>query len=101
VVYNWDLADTVEADLDGVLTVGAGYEIRNAQNYFTGPVVSGIYDGAPVQLPMSGVEPAQPIGSEGAIAPSEFTGKEFNVFIVRQDPGSCFDVAEPAPDEAG
>jgi hypothetical protein len=89
VVYNWALADAVDVDLSGVLTVGATFEVRNAQNWFAGPVAGGTYDGSPVALPMTGLSPAQPIGSPAAIDPSETTGREFNVFVVRQDPGSC------------
>jgi hypothetical protein len=32
---------------------------------------------------MTGLEPAQPIGSAGAITDAEKTGKAFNVFVVR------------------
>jgi hypothetical protein len=98
-VYNWDLAETVAVDLGGILTPGASYEVRNAQDYFAGPVVRGTYDGAPVPLPMTGLAPAQPVGSDGAIEPSECTGREFNVFVVRRDPGACpgEGVAHPVP----
>ena len=81
-VYNWDLAGSVEVDLGTALAAGTPYEIRNAQNYFAGPVASGTYDGSPVPLPMTGLEPAQPVGSPGAIDPSEMTGVEFNVFVL-------------------
>jgi hypothetical protein len=86
IVYNWDLAGSVDVDLSGVLLPGARYEVRNAQNYFAAPVAEGIYDGSPVTLPLAGLEPAQPVGSEGAIDATEMTGAEFNVFVVI---GSC------------
>jgi hypothetical protein len=81
VVYNWDLASTVNVDLSGLLKPGEAYEVRNGQNYFAPPVVSGIYNGGQVALPMMGLEPAQPIGW-GRIAPAERTGPEFNVFVL-------------------
>lgn len=81
VVYNWDLADTIEADVSSVLNNGDVYQVRNAQNYFASPVASGIYHGNLLTLPMTGLEPAQPIGS-GLIESSEYTGPEFNVFVL-------------------
>jgi hypothetical protein len=88
-VYNWTFADTQEVDLSGVLAPGDPFEIRNAQNWFAGPVVSGTFDGTPLSLPLVGLEPAQPVGSPGAIAESEMTGRAFNVFVVRHDPAAC------------
>lgn len=81
VVYNWDLADTVSVDLSGLLATDDEYEIRNGQNYFAPPVVEGIFDGEQVELPMTDLEPAQPVG-EGWIEPAEYTSPEFNVFVL-------------------
>jgi hypothetical protein len=89
VVYNWALAETVDVDLSGVLEAGDGYEVRNAQNWFAGPVLTGTYDGAPLALPMTGVAPAQPIGNPTAIDATEQTGREFQVFVVLGNPGAC------------
>ena len=86
IVYNWDLEDMVDVDLSGVLLPGARYEVRNGQSYFSEPVAQGIYDGSRITLPLTGLEPAQPVGSEGAIDATEMTGAEFNVFVVI---GSC------------
>jgi hypothetical protein len=83
IVYNWAGSDSVDVDLSSVLTAGANYEVHNAQNYLAGPVKSGVYDGKPVTLPMTGLDPAQPIGLPGAITDAEKTGKTFNVFVVR------------------
>jgi hypothetical protein len=82
VVYNWDLAETAEVDLGDILAPGAAYEVKNAQDYFGEPVASGVFDGAPVTLPLTGLEPVQPVGSPGAIDASEMTGPGFNVFVV-------------------
>jgi len=40
VVYNWDGVDSVEVDLQTVLSPGDGYEIRNGQNFFAPAVAS-------------------------------------------------------------
>jgi hypothetical protein len=82
VVYNWDLEDTVEVDVGHVLSPGAGYEVLDAQDFLADPVATGVFDGSPIVLPMTGLEPAQPVGSPGAIDVSEMTGPEFNVFVL-------------------
>ncbi len=89
VVYNWALADAVTVDLSGVLEAGDAFEVRNAQDWFAGPVLSGTYDGTPPALPMTGLAPAQPVGNPTAIDPSEQTGREFQVFVVLGNPGAC------------
>ncbi len=55
-VYNWDLKSQVEADLANVLRAGDRYEIRNVRNFLGQPVLTGIYDGRPVNLPMAAAE---------------------------------------------
>ena len=78
-VFNWGLAPSVNVDVSGILAVGAPYEVRNAQDYFGPPVVSGVYAGGTITLPMSGLSVATPIG--GAVMPPP-TGPEFNSFVV-------------------
>ena len=74
---------TYAAEPGYLLQLGDIYEVRNAQNYFGPIVTTGVYDGGPITIPLTGLEPAQPIGP-GLIEPSEFTGPEFNVFIIRK-----------------
>ena len=91
-VYNWDLLNTVSVDLSSVLSSGSSFEIRNAQDYFASPVVSGVYDGNPVSVPMNGLSVASPVGYP---KPSP-TGPEFNVFVLTTTlgPGEFFDVPQ-------
>ncbi len=72
----------VSVDLSPVLWAGDRFEIRNAQDYFGAPVVSGVYRGGPVEVPMRAMPPAAPVGWKTP-AP---TGPEFNVFVVRLAP---------------
>ncbi|HET7453252.1 MAG TPA: PKD domain-containing protein [Thermoanaerobaculia bacterium] len=104
-VYNWGLAATVPVDVTGVLAVGQTYEVRNAQNWFGAPVLTGTYDGNPISLPMTNLGMATPFGWT-APAPS---GPLFNVFVIRQTgapagggtaPGPRFSIA-PNPANAG
>jgi hypothetical protein len=78
IVYNGEQREFVEAEVGQVLQVGARYEVRNAQDYYGAPVLSGTYSGGPLRLPMNGLSVAQPLGVTGV----EPTGPEFNVFVL-------------------
>ena len=77
-VYNWDKAATVDVSLTGILNPGMHYELRNAQNFFGPPVLTGVYDGSPLHVPMTGLTPATPVGRP---APAS-TGPDFQVFVL-------------------
>jgi len=77
-VVNWGNAASVSVNLSSLLAAGASYEIRNAQNFFASPVLSGIYSGGSVSLPMTGLSPATPYGYSAPPA----TGPQFEVFVV-------------------
>jgi hypothetical protein len=77
-VFNWDREKTVAFDPASVLSKGSAYELRNAQDFYGPPVLSGTWDGRPLALPMNGLKTAQPVGWP---APPP-TGPEFNVFIL-------------------
>jgi hypothetical protein len=78
IVYNWAGNSTASVDLSSVLTVGSAFEIRNAQNYFGTPVLSGTYAGGTVSLPLTGLPVAAPVGYSKPPA----TGPEFNAFVL-------------------
>jgi len=86
-VVNWGNAASVSVDLSSVLYPGAVYEIRNAQNYFAGPVLTGIFSGPPIALPMTGLSLATPVGFD--LPPSDTT--EFQVFVLRWRPPTHVD----------
>lgn len=79
IVYNWNNLSAVSVDVSGVLAAGTAYEVRNAQDFFAAPVLSGIFDGQPLQLPMTGLTVAAPVG--GMLTPPP-TGPTFNVFVL-------------------
>jgi len=79
-VYNWSGAGSVQLDLSGILPAGATYEIRNVQDWFGTPVVSGTYSGGSVTLPIRAVTPPVPVGFSSSRAPS--TGTQFNAYVV-------------------
>ena len=80
VVYNFDKLGSVSANLSSILRVGDKYEIRNVQTYYDAPVVTGVYGGGSVSLPMSAVVAVRPLGAVNAAAPS--TSVDFQTFVV-------------------
>jgi len=78
-IYNWTGYTNVAVDVSSVLAQGMVYEVRNAEDYFAPPVLSGIYYGQPLQLPMAGLTVAAPLG--GMLTPPP-TGPTFNVFVL-------------------
>ena len=83
IVYNWEGLGEVSVDLSELMPEGTEYSLYNAQNYFSSPVVSGTYEGGDVAIPLTGLEPALPIGDAEAIGAEQRTGKDFNVFVLR------------------
>jgi hypothetical protein len=79
IVYNWDRRTSMPIDVQSVLPIGAAFEIRNAEDYFNAPVLSGTYDGTPLIVPTTSLTVAIPIGVDSAV---EGTGPEFNVFVL-------------------
>ena len=80
-VYNWGGDGSVPVDLTGIVPQGASYEIRNVQNLFGTPVVSGTYSGSgSVTLPIRAVSPPAPVGFSSSRAPS--TGTTFGAYVV-------------------
>jgi hypothetical protein len=79
VVYNWDKSDKVAVDVRSVLNVGTAYEVRNAEDFFSPPVLSGAFDGQPLQLPMTRLTVAKPMAALRTPPP---TGPTFNVFVL-------------------
>lgn len=61
IIYNWDLSNTVDVNVGGILSPGDTYELRNAQDYF-GDVITGTYTGGSLQVTMTGRTRAKPIG---------------------------------------
>lgn len=80
IVYNWGQAGSVSLDLSDIVPAGKTYEIRNVQDLYGSPVVSGKYTGGSVTLPIRAVSPPVPVGFSSSRAPS--TGTTFNVYVV-------------------
>ena len=81
VVLNWGKQRSVDADMSGVLKAGDRYEVRNVQDLFGAPVVSGMLgNGSAITIPMGGVRAPVPVGLTQSPAPQ--TGPDFDTFVV-------------------
>lgn len=81
VIYNWSLQSSVALNLaSSGIQPGEPFEIRDAENWFAAPVASGTYTGAPVTIPMSGLQVVQPVGSV-PYAPTH-TAPQFGAFVL-------------------
>ena len=81
-IFNWDHHPEVSVDLTGTgLNIGDAFEIRDVQNYWV-PVVSGVYEGGTVSIPMTGLAIAPPVGNVPIVP--EHTGPELGAFIVKR-----------------
>ncbi|EMI22950.1 Dystroglycan-type cadherin-like domain protein, partial [Rhodopirellula maiorica SM1] len=88
VVYNWDRLDQVELDLSAVVEPGAAFEIYDVLDLKGDPVVSGVYDGDAVSIPMVDRVSPVPIG-HNPVAPL-VVDKEFGSFLILSE-------ADPVP----
>ena len=77
-IYNWAKASTVDVNVGSVLKSGDVYELRNAQNFYGSPVLSGTYAGTALHVPMTGLVSAVPVGYP---TPKQ-TAPEFNAFVL-------------------
>jgi hypothetical protein len=68
----------VSVDVSAVLQPGDHFEVRNVQDIFGPPVLSGVYSGALLTLPMTGVTPPPAPGR----GPAPVTGPYFNAFLL-------------------
>lgn len=79
IVYNWTNQTNVAVDVSSALAYGTSFEVRNAEDYFAPPVVSGVFTNQVLNLPMTGLTVAVPNGPMLTPAP---TGPTFNVFVL-------------------
>jgi hypothetical protein len=83
VIYNWERRPVVAVDLSASgLANGQAFEIRNVQNYFGAPVLTGTYNSSTpaVNVPMTDTAVTPPVGFEAYPIPS--TLPEFGAFVV-------------------
>ncbi|MDB6022438.1 MAG: regulatory domain of in-like proprotein convertase, partial [Pedosphaera sp.] len=78
IIYNWENLSSVAVNVSHVLLMNTPFEVRNAENFYGPPVLTGIYSGAPLDLRMVKLSIAQPVAVN---APSS-AGPAFKAFIL-------------------
>jgi hypothetical protein len=73
------------------LNPGDQFQIRDAENWFGGAVVSGTYTGDPVTIPMTGLQVAVPNGV--VPNPQPHTAPQFGAFVLLS--GAAMNVYQP------
>jgi hypothetical protein len=81
VIFNWPQQPYVSVNVSSVLTVGDSYELRDAQNFFGPPVLSGVYSGAPLNVPTNLSAVAIPVGDNLPVVPPH-TNPEFLALVL-------------------
>ena len=81
IIYNFDEDPVVQVDVSYVLKPGETYRIHSVFDLFGEPLLSGIYDGNAVHVPMGTVAPPQPHGVDG-IGEEDDPGARFGAFML-------------------
>jgi hypothetical protein len=81
-VFNWPGAPTVSVDLSNLLLPGAPYEVRDAQDYYRGPSLTGTFSGSRIELPMTNPTIAAPVGFDLPLPDTA----DLRVFVLRWRP---------------
>ena len=87
-VYNWGGNSSLPVDLTGVLCPGERYQILDSQNIYGPVVVSGIFDGSPVALPLDLTAISTPVGNVPT-APKN-TAPAFAAFVILKKPAQPY-----------
>jgi len=82
VIYNNDEDAEVSVDLSGLLKAGEAYRIHSVFALFNNPLLTGIYDGNPISIPMDAIDAPQPTGTTNIDELEDNPHRKFGVFIL-------------------
>src|SRR5262249_19000578 len=86
VIYNWTNAVSLAYDLaEAGLKPGDAFTVRDAQDYVGPPVLTGIYDGRSIRLPLNLTNVA-PIYGTITHFQNKHTSPLFNAFVIMASP---------------
>ncbi len=82
-IYNWGKSDTVDVNVKDIgLKEGDAYEIRDVQDFYGKPVVTGTFNGESVTIPMTGTSVAAVIGRSPEYTTPPHTSPEFGALVI-------------------
>jgi hypothetical protein len=79
-ILNWQGLDYVDVNVSSVLQNGDTFEVRDAQNYFATPVISGTYTGQSLHLPLVGLSIPAKVGNDPRTV--SHTQKDLGTFVL-------------------
>jgi hypothetical protein len=91
IVYNWSLSSSVPVNLSSAgLSEGATYEIIDAQNYFGGPIATGVFSSTSpnVNIPINLTQVSPLVGTASHLT-NKHTAPRFGVFVLRRTGGTA------------
>jgi hypothetical protein len=80
-IFNWPQYPYVTVDVAAALKPGDAYELRDAQNFFGPPILSGVYAGDPLRVPTNLSAVALPVGYNLPVIPPH-TSPEFLALVL-------------------
>ena len=95
-VYNFEKLNAVEVDLSDLLEAGSGYEVYDVNNLQAGPIVTGVYNGGRISVPMNLTEVEKPQGNVPDEGLFVHTAPDFGVFLITGPLGKPIDQSEAA-----
>ena len=84
VIYNFDDADSVDVNVSALLSEGDSYELHSVYDVYGDAVLSGVYDGKALSVPMGTVTLPQPNGYVGIFEDDDNPKKAFGVFLLKK-----------------
>lgn len=80
IAYNWTNNALIQIPLSQTgLQSGQKFEVRDAQNFMKGPLITGTYNGGGISIPIANLTAASPLSQSN---PVQHTAPEFAVFVV-------------------
>ncbi|MCA1745616.1 MAG: T9SS type A sorting domain-containing protein, partial [Bacteroidales bacterium] len=85
VVYNWGHRNDLLVDLSTVLAVGSNFQIWDVMNFSGGPIITGVYNGGAVQVPLNLSSIEKPLRADSNRDVLVHTLPDFGVFVVSSE----------------
>jgi hypothetical protein len=83
-IYNWGQENMVAVDVSGLLSVGDAYEVLDVSNLPGGAIVSGVYSGSDILVPMQLTDVSLPSGNIPNPRIYVHTAPHFGAFVINR-----------------
>ena len=83
-IHNWTGKQKISVDVSSILVSGDTYGLYDVTYLSGGPIVTGKYSGAPIEIPMNQSKVDKPIGLTGNLSRFKNTAPDFGVFLLKK-----------------